>query len=227
MLDKLLQKETLSIVLVGVFNPAIFQPIWFSLKGLLRESETENAKIEVIHPEVARYTISDWFSVDVTKSRCEFKTYMEPYFDVLKDVVSGSFQILKETPINAIGVNNIFDISLSSPEQYYKFGKELTPLDLWDDSLKDARLLTLEILEQESKDYDNLSRRIRITPTNPDDKISNGVSININNHFVVKESGILETISIIKNSPNSIRDYSKDIANKIITKVIHKIEEKK
>ena len=103
----------------------------------------------------------------------------------------------------------------------------MTPLDLWDDSLKDARLLTLEILEQESKDYDNLSRRIRITPTNPDDKISNGVSININNHFVVKESGILETISIIKNSPNSIRDYSKDIANKIITKVIHKIEEKK
>ena len=225
MLDKILQKETFSIVLIGVFNPAIFQPTWFSLKGLLRESETENAKIEVIHPEVARYTISDWLSVDVTKSRCEFKTHMEPYFDVLKDVVSGSFKILKETPINAIGINNIFDISLSSPAQYYEFGKKLTPLDLWDDSIKDAKLLTLEILEQESCDYNNLSRRIRITPSNPDDRISNGVSININNHFIIKEKNALEAVSIIEKGPNSIRNHSRNIADKITTKVIHRIGE--
>lgn len=220
MLDKFLQKETFSIVLIGVFNPAIFQPTWFSLKRLLRESETENAKIEVIHPEVARYVISDWLSVDVTKNRCEFKTSMEPYFDVLKDLVTGTFKVLQETPINAVGINNIFDIALSSTDEYYNFGRELTPLDLWDGTLNDAKLLTLEILEQESYDHANLSRRIRISPSDPEDKISNGVKININNHFIIKESKSSEAVLTLETNMNDIRKYSYRIANNLLTKVI-------
>lgn len=223
MLDNLLQKEILSIVLLGNFNPPIFQPLWFSSKGLLRESEAENAQIDVIHPELARYKIGDWLNVEITKSRCEFRTNMEPYFDVLRDLVIDTFKILNETPINVVGINNIFDISLASDEEYYKFGKFLTPLDLWNRSIHDARLLTLEILEEKSKTCDYLRRRIRISPGNSNDNILHGITININNHFTITEQKKSELTSIIEKSSKSIRDDSKTIADNALNDIMNHI----
>ena len=96
----------------------------------------------------------------------------------------------------------------------------MTPLDLWDGTLNDAKLLTLEILEQESYDHANLSRRIRISPSDPDDKISNGIKININNHFIIKESKSSEAVLTLETNMNDIRKYSYRIANNLLTKVI-------
>jgi hypothetical protein len=52
-------EDLVSIVLVGNFNPAIFQPAWLAAKGLIRESEASAAVVEVIHPELAQYRERD------------------------------------------------------------------------------------------------------------------------------------------------------------------------
>ena len=45
--------EGVGIVLVGSFNPRIFQPAWFATENLIREEEEQAAKIELIHRQVA------------------------------------------------------------------------------------------------------------------------------------------------------------------------------
>ncbi len=42
-----------SIVMVGSFNPAIFQPRWLGSQGIIRPEEAENAKISLIGPTIS------------------------------------------------------------------------------------------------------------------------------------------------------------------------------
>jgi hypothetical protein len=63
-----IHEDIASIVLVGSFNPAIFQPAWLAAKGLIRESESDAAVVELIHPEVAQYSAA-WLHVLVTRER--------------------------------------------------------------------------------------------------------------------------------------------------------------
>jgi hypothetical protein len=48
--------EGVGIVLVGSFNPRIFQPAWFAAENLIREEEEQAAKIELIHRQVAIFS---------------------------------------------------------------------------------------------------------------------------------------------------------------------------
>ena len=219
MIDKYLKIETLSLVLLGDFNPVIFQPFWLANKNLIREDEAKNAKIDVIHNEIVRYEIADWLKVEVNKSRCEFKTTKSPYFEPLKDLAIGIFSILKETPIKSLGINHVYDLSLLSKENYFKIGNTLTPLNIWDDTINEPKLLHLEIYEIERKGILGASRRIRITPSDQN-SISFGVSININNHFQLEEKGAINNLfsTIDKNWNNSFVE-SKIVVDKLFSKI--------
>ena len=56
------KSQMVDIVFLGRFNPSIFQPMWFSSHGLLREEEADEAEIGLIHPEVT----TAWYASDVT-----------------------------------------------------------------------------------------------------------------------------------------------------------------
>ncbi len=219
MIERYLQIETLSLVFIGDFNPVIFQPYWLANKNLIREDEARNAKIELIHNEIARIELDDWLFLEVSRNRCEFKTSKEPYFYPLKDLASGIFSILNETPIKSFGLNHIYELSLKSKEHYYNFGSALTPLNIWTDDLNDPRLFRLEIYEQERKNVKNSSRRIRITPT--DQQIPFGITININNHFEISTQNIKrELIPFI----DSIWDTSFTNSKQIVENLFNKID---
>lgn len=47
-----------SIVLLGSFNPCIFQPQWFVSQNLLPKSESDKADVKVISPEVSQFDIA-------------------------------------------------------------------------------------------------------------------------------------------------------------------------
>ena len=184
MLNRYLQIETLSLVIIGDFNPVIFQPYWLFSKGLIRDDEAKNANVDILHNEIVRFEL-DWLKMEITRSRCELSSSKVPYFEPLKDLVIGIFKILNETPIKSLGINHIFDLELKSDAQYYEFGNKLAPLELWKDDLRAPRLFQLEIFEYERKDGLEGSRKVRITPS--DKSISFGVAVNINNHFDLKK----------------------------------------
>jgi len=142
MLERYLQIETLSIVFIGDFNPVILQPFWLANKNLIREDEASNANVEIIHNDIVKFDL-DWVVIEITKNRCQFRTNKSPYFEAVKDLATSVFRILKETPIKALGINHVFDLSLRNAEEYYEFGNVLTPLNIWSDSLNKPRLLNL------------------------------------------------------------------------------------
>src|SRR5215210_620637 len=110
------QIQSIAIVILGNFNPAIFHPTWFSDNNLIREQEAEAANLEIIHPEVAQFS-TEWFQFQCTRNRLQVGTLQEAYYEALRDLVSGTLELLSHTPLTALGVNHHFDYLLPS-EQY-------------------------------------------------------------------------------------------------------------
>lgn len=217
-IEKYLHKDSMSIVFLGDFNPVILQPFWLFNKGLIREEEAKNAKIGVIHNEIVKYQL-DWVGIEISKQRCEFRTTKSPYFYPVKDLATSVFKILRETPIKAVGINHIFDLQLPNAEKYYEFGNILCPLNNWNESLNDPRLLQLEVIEKDRKDGLKGQYRIRITPSKPN--IANGVSISINDHLDLENDQAGINMEIVKKLEEN---WSESInrANKTVLNILQK-----
>lgn len=217
MIDKYLQIETRGLVFLGDFNPAIFQPFWFASKGLLGEDEAENAQVEVVFNELSRFQVGGWLMVEVTRSRCEFKTMKRPYFLPMKDLVVNVFQILSETPIKAVGINNVYDLSLKNEDDYFHFGDALAPLSNWSGILHSPRLFHLEIIENQEND---LLRRVNIMPTDPNLKVNFGVNISINHHFTLPDKSTGSMIAdLVEDKSECCATNSKKLVSDILAKI--------
>ena len=171
----------LSIVLIGDFNPIVFQPSWLVYKGLIQEVEAEEKNITevLIHPEISKFSL-DWADIEITKQRFQIKTTKASHFEVIKDLAISIFKILKNTPLNKIGINHSFHYQLT-PKKYYELGEKLAPFNNWDNVLKKPKLLHLEMQEFPREDGAKGYYRINVIPSNliPD----SGINITTNNHF--------------------------------------------
>jgi hypothetical protein len=172
--------KTLHLTFVGNFNPAIVQPFWLAQKGLIRESEAHEVKVEIIHNEFTRFSL-DWVRIEVRQDRFDVHCSQEPYFEPVRDLCVGIFKFLKETPIKALGINHIWHCDLRSADKYYAFGDSLSPLKNFN-FLNDARMMLLEIVELQRSDGMPGAYRVRIEPS---DKVSSiyGVALNVNDHY--------------------------------------------
>lgn len=176
------QVYTLSIVLIGNFNPPIVQPFWFSSKKLIREQEAQDAIIEVIHPELVRWNIG-WMSVEVTQSRFEIRSSQEPYFEPIRDILVSLIGILKETPLSAFGINHLLYFALPDENRYYEFGDKIVPLSNWSKFLKEPRLFLVDVGEAKRGDNYVGQYRVRIQPSDLKLTTPWGILISINDHF--------------------------------------------
>jgi len=122
--------EDISIVLVGAFNPSIYHPMWFALQGLIRETEAEAAKIEIIHPDVASFSI-EWLTVQVLRDRFTASIKAEVYHKHLNDFAQGVFLKLAHTPIWQMGFNFTSRIHFKSEEDWHAFGHFIAPKSPW------------------------------------------------------------------------------------------------
>ena len=168
-----------SIVFLGEINPVIIQPFWLAHKGLIQETEGENAKVEIIHNEIVKFDL-EWASIEITRNKFQIRTTKESFFEVTKDLAGGVFRILKDTPLKNLGINHIFHFRLDETK-YIKLGKILAPFENWKDVLSDPKLLHLEMTEEQRRDNLKGHYRIRITPSELIRQY--GVSLNINDQF--------------------------------------------
>ena len=181
--NKFLENKSLAIIILGNFNPSIFQPFWLAKKKLITEEEAQDAKVDIIHNELVVFSLG-WAKIDVRLDRFEISTNSEPYFSVLKDLVVGIFFYLKETPAKAIGINYVFKLGLQDEKRYYDFGNKVAPLSNWD-FMNDSRLTSIEVLERERSDGAPGHYRIRIES---DQSVKFGVSVLMNDHFDLKHT---------------------------------------
>ena len=204
------QVNQLSLVFIGDFNPVIVQPFWLASKGLIRETEGEQATIDLIHGDLARFNIG-WADFQVTRERFEIKTAQEPYFDAVKDLATGIFKVLTGTPIRSFGINHLRHYTLDSFEQYYGLGNTLAPLKNWSGLFEDPRLLSIEIVTDKKKEG---AKRIRVQPSDFEKlKGKNSFMMNLNDHYQIVGNAHLEgskPIEILNNYWTKSIDFANE-----------------
>ena len=123
------EHSSCSIVLLGTFNPAIFQPAWLNLTGV-EDNIDDPTEIRIIHRDIANFTVGvrNYF---VDKERFQIESASAPWVNLL-DVVSKIFgENLIHTPIRAFGVNMTVHFRLPSHDAQMQLGRKLAPVEPW------------------------------------------------------------------------------------------------
>jgi hypothetical protein len=211
--------QGVSIVLLGDFNPKIFQPAWFAAQGLIGtlESEEAEANVEIIHPDVTIFRL-DWLTLQVTRERFLASTAQEAYVEVLRDLVFGTFTLLRHTPAGVMGINLDMHFRMRSEEEWHAFGDRLAPKEQWKGVLEKPGMRRLDM---EGARPDGLRGYIRVR-VEPSPRIHPGVYFSVNDHYTVENPaavvGCDEIIDIlgrhwgesIKRSENIISSLQRD-----------------
>ena len=122
--------EEIAIVLVGDLNPKIFHPAWFAMQGLIRSSEAEKPEIEIVHPDLASFSL-EWVAIQVTHERFSALTKSSAFRTHLRDLVAGTFTKLRHTPIRQLGINYTQRYRFSEKGEWHNFGHYLAPKSPW------------------------------------------------------------------------------------------------
>lgn len=177
-----LKSHGVNVVLRGNFNPPIFHPSWFALNQLLREGETLEANIQIIHPSVAVFS-TEWLEINVVQDRFEAATTQESHFDVLRDLVVGVLTILNHTPVRMMGINHHFVYDLQSEDTWHRTGHKLVPKEFWKGLLREPGMNSVTI---EAQRTDGFVGRIH-AKVEPSRKIRFGLYCEINDHYEIDE----------------------------------------
>lgn len=119
-----------AIVLVGSFNPAIFHPSWLAQAGLVSDADVDEAKIGLVHPELAEFSIAD-ITIRVEAERATFTTQVEPFVKAADFVQVIFGTLLSHTPIRQLGINYSLHFALENSEQRMALGRALAPVAPW------------------------------------------------------------------------------------------------
>ena len=207
--------EGVGIVLVGSFNPKIFQPAWFAAENLIREEEAQAANIQLIHQQVAIFSL-DWLHLQVTDEQFSATTIQSHFYEPLRDLVLGTFRLLRHTPIHKMGLNRDSHFRVTSEEAWHAFGHRLTPKEPWAGILKEPGMRNLIM---EGLRPDNLKGYIRVR-VEPSVRYHPGVFINVNDHYEVNDGATIrgcdEIINILEREWKNSLDRSAQITSLLL-----------
>ncbi len=177
-----LEDDSVSVVLLGAFNPQIFHPAWFAAYGLIRQSEAETAKVEVVHPEYAAFA-TEWFKLSVSADRLAVESAGSAFRKALLDLVTGTFSLLSHTPLRTLGLNRVFHFRMESEADWHAIGHHLVPKEPWNSVLKLPGTEEVRIRAVRPDDYRGFVRAI----VGPSQKIKPGLYFQVNDHYEVEK----------------------------------------
>jgi hypothetical protein len=216
MLQPSLEISGASIVLVGSFNPKIFQPEWFGKQLLLPQSEADNANIQIIHPQVAQFE-TERFYFQATTDRITAQTKPNTVSGPLKDLIIGTFYVLEHTPIQAMGLNRQMHFAMKSEEAWHQLGDKLAPKDIWN-TLEDRRpgMRNLEILYS-SDPIGSSDKPATTVQIQPSIQVGHGVYFEVNNHFTAGvNDGTKTLMDILTKQWEGLQNNAERIANEVL-----------
>ena len=181
-----------SIVLVGNFNPAIFTPAWFVLHDLLPKHTTDEAKLEIAHPEITAFS-TEWLHLQVAKDRFVARTQKEPYIQVRDLLVRVFKDHLSHTPLQAFGINREVHFRVASRSERDRIGRLLAPVEPWGQwgkklglDSEDGGMSSLTMMQTNPADPSGGRATVTIEPSRQIAEIANdqsGIYVKINDHY--------------------------------------------
>ena len=209
--------EGASIVLVGAFNPGIFQPSWLGANQLLRAEEVEDAssgkRDYLITREVATFT-AGWLELQVTEQRFSAQTSDPAHYSPLRDLVLSTFRLLEHTPFTQMGINRLLHYRMTSETDYNEFGHFLAPKKAWEGLVEKPGMLTLRIIGRKPGD-EHVKYTTKVEPSV---RLQHGVFIETNEH--VTADGIDAPKQLMKKLEESWQpslEYAKKVAEHLFS----------
>jgi hypothetical protein len=205
-----------TFVALGRFNPAILHPLWFSNNELIPEQEAVEAAIELVHPQVTSFSMSD-IAVEVTGSRMAISTRAQSMSLPLRDLALGTLTILEHTPLTAIGINLQLQFKMDSRDAWHALGHRLVPKEKWTGFLDsaDTKLVKVSGLRPGCS-----ADRVEFT-IGPSSEFEGGVAVAVNQHYNLEKiddqpGRILECSRILQEDWMPFLGYVEDAASSIV-----------
>lgn len=177
--------EGVSIVLVGSLNPAIFQPAWFAREKLIPQVEADTADVKVISPQVSVFSIG-WLNLEITLDRFTASTSQMQHLEPLRDLIGGTFTLLRHTPLKHLGINRMAHFRSAGEEAWHKIGHRLAPKGPWAGLLEKPGMRRVSMLGQRSDGYRG-DITATIEPSFVLKQPSFGVYIEVDDHYDVSD----------------------------------------
>lgn len=186
-------QKTISVVVVGSMNPAIFQPEWLRSHKIIGEKETDAATdgVEVVHRDVTILNLTN-MKLTVDASRFTLVVLQEP-FEKAKDFVVSCFSLLGQTPVTALGINRDMVIHCSDKEAWHKFGDYLAPKQPWStllgkNEMKERNGGLRTMIMERTRRFDKRPGYIRVSLEALEHSQSDA-RINYNDHYDLSDKG--------------------------------------
>lgn len=208
-----------SLVLVGSFNPRIFHPSWFVRNDLLAPEAESTANIQVVSNEVCAFE-TDWFRMEVLAERFSLRSLSAPIVEAMRDLLAGTFTLLRHTPIQKMGLNTHTHFALGAEDTWHRFGHKLLPKqELWSPVLEGPRTLVAAVEGRRTDKYQGFIR-VKVEPSA---QVANGIYIETNDEYQSKELEPPSTdwvLDILKNDWDASRKRAKTIRSHLVAQAL-------
>ena len=200
-----------SIVMIGHFNPQIFQPFWLAHHDVISEEEAESANIGFVHPEITRFSLEGEFTIQVERERFSMDRAVAPLIRIA-DITCRIFgDLLPHTPIHQVGINRMIHFDVGSQSAREEIGLKLAPREPWGDwgrlvSAGDGErhggLLSLTLTQRELSDRPAGWVQAKLEPSQVIGRGRTGIYMEINDHYDLakKSDGADEIVEIVRTS---------------------------
>ncbi|MCD2450273.1 hypothetical protein GO003_007735 [Methylicorpusculum oleiharenae] len=216
-------REEASIVLIGSMNPKIFHPEWFIRKEIVEEWDYSQDEI-ISLPDLAQIELPNERKLTVLLNKFSILTPLATEYQSIKDLVTHTFSLLSETPINQIGMNFNSVIKIPDQEKWTQLGRNLAPADCW----KQAAAFVGDIDESKQKEFGLWDLTMNFP--RPDDlegyirpKINvfpqaglYTLQFSINNHVEVKDSNANSMIKVLESNWDQSLFFAKNLTKNVM-----------
>ena len=213
------QIRALTFVLLGEFNPTIFQPAWFASQRLLTDEEANTATINVIHPDITSFELP-WIRFQVERQKFTAVSMAQPYFERLAGTVCDTFAILKHSPIVFFGVNSEAHYRASSVEKWHALGHKLVPKEYWQKFFDNPGMQNLTIKQVPRPD--GLSGHVQII-VEPSLRINPGVYVATNDEIYDSDGkvlGAVKAVELIREKWPSMIEFSERVFSSLSEEIV-------
>ena len=218
--------SSVSVVILGHFNPAIFTPSWFAWRGLLPKKIVDIADLKIAHPQITEFN-ADWLNLQIVPDNFSISTTQSPFVR-LRDLVVRIFrEQLPHTPLKAMGINRAVHFSMGSFSERDRVGRMLAPVEPWGDLAKELELdgehggmtsLTMTQLDPEGRPPGG---QVNVT-VEPSKRIGRtGVYVRINDHYTIEilegQMATSEIVTLLEENFDKSLRRANQIINHIMT----------
>lgn len=176
------KQESISLVILGSYNPIYIHAKWMYERGIINKGEWDSHNNDVILPNISRFIIDDVIEFLCDQNRLQIKSLDISHSNRIAKMGNDIINLIKIDNLNALGINADMTFTFQNKDDAYNFGKHFVVLDAWADILKEPRVLGFSIVEQIQPQEGEAIRTIMVQSLGEDNGLPI-VNISINNHY--------------------------------------------